>query len=115
MKTIRHIYSIVEDYEKLNKYDCGITSPAPMRWEQDSRDLIELNQHTMTAAVQLINRTIVAHADGAADGPSDQTGDLGRMAWELLGGREQQTEETWGTLAQTQARGFSKLLNLFHD
>ncbi|KAK5998016.1 hypothetical protein PT974_00385 [Cladobotryum mycophilum] len=100
---------MIDEYETLNKGNHGINRPTGLRWEQDSKDLTELNQKALAISIRTLNGNILAGTHGSALAPPTNTeDDIEKVAWEMLvDGRPKTGEETWGAAAQDLMRVFS--------
>ncbi|KAL6413793.1 putative ribosomal protein L15.e.B, cytosolic [Ilyonectria robusta] len=102
-RALDDLQGIIDTYEKMSTQANNIKKPSWMRWEQDGKELSELNEHAMGFAAQTVNSTIMPGCHGYTTQPPANAGDIERVAWELIEpGRSKKSEETWGTAAQEQ-------------
>lgn len=112
-KALDDLQGIIDTYEKMNAQANGIQKPTWMRWEQDGKELSELNEHAMSFAAQTVNYTIMPGRHGPSTGPLASAGDIEKVAWELIEpARPKKLEEAWGTVAQEQVKSFTGVLTL---
>ncbi|KAF7540526.1 hypothetical protein G7Z17_g12176 [Cylindrodendrum hubeiense] len=112
-KALDDLQGIIDAYEKMNKQTNGIENPNWMRWEQDGKELSELNEYAMGFAAQTVNYAIMPGRRGYMSEPPASAGDIERVAWELIEpGRPRKSEETWGATAQDQVKSFTGVLRL---
>ncbi|KAI5462216.1 hypothetical protein BGZ63DRAFT_383260 [Mariannaea sp. PMI_226] len=110
-KAVDELYNTIECYEKLNARSTQLQKPNWMRWERDGKELTELNEHAMGFAAQNVSFTVMPGLLGSLTRPPAEVCDIQKMAWELIdGGRPRKGEETWGMVAQGQAKAFTTLL-----
>lgn len=113
---LKELQGILESYLAETKQSSGIKRPSWMRWEQDVKELGELNQHAMGYATQAINQIIMPGPHPSSIKPPANGGDIEKMALELVDeGRPKSMEETWGTVAQAQIKGFVSVLKLLPE
>ncbi|KAH8735067.1 hypothetical protein BGZ61DRAFT_473711 [Ilyonectria robusta] len=112
-RALDDLQGIIDTYEKMSTQANNIKKPSWMRWEQDGKELSELNEHAMGFAAQTVNSTIMPGCHGYTTQPPANAGDIERVAWELIEpGRSKKSEETWGTAAQEQVKCFTGVLRL---
>lgn len=108
--------SILESYLTESKQSSGIKKPSWMRWEQDAKELGELNQHALGYATRAVNQIIMPGPHPSSIKAPVVGGDIQKMALELVDeGRPKSMEETWGTLAKAQIKAFSSILKLLPE
>lgn len=103
-------------YADLAARDNGITKPDWMRWEQDQRDLKDLNHYATGVAARMINSFIIPMPKMAMPSLSKSAGVVERVAWELFDNvGPNGMEDTWGKIAQGQVRAFTGILRSMQD
>lgn len=113
MTSLKELRGLIDDYETVNKHNHGIKKPGWMRWEQDVKELGELNQHAMGYATQAVNHIIMPGLHPSSIQSPESCTDVERIAWELVeDSRPKKTEETWGMAAQEQVKAFTRILRL---
>lgn len=106
----------VADYKTSASQKSTVQKPDWMRWEQDKKDLTELNQLTMTTAARTINSLIIPNAISSLTNPPKEAGVVEKVAWELFDDvRPEKMDNTWGKMAQAQFKAFAGILKSMKD
>lgn len=113
---LEKLNGIIKNHETLVTDNSGIKRHHCVRWKQDIKDLCDLNQHILGIAAQTVSSIIMPASQAMASRPREETGDIEKIAWDLLAeARPTRTTETWGMAARGQAKAFGKLLSLLPD
>lgn len=96
--------------------DNAIAKPDWMHWEQDQRDLKDLNQYAMTTAARTINHLIIPNPKSPVSVLPKRASTVEKVAWEIFDNvRPKRMDTTWGRIAQEQVRAFTGILRSMQE
>lgn len=116
LQIIKGLQQVAQQYEQLAKHDTKIKRPDCMHWEQDTKDLVVLDNEARRITEHAVFCLITPRpgpppglVPPEADGPE-------MVAWEMLEDtRTNSTEETWGRMTQGVVKIFTELLGFLRS
>lgn len=105
---LKQMSETVAIYKSLSE-STAIPRPDWLRWDQDHKSLVELNDCALTVAARQINSIVIPGKK--MDLKPEKASDVGQLAWEMFEEcRPKNQEKTWGGIAVEQVRAFVGLL-----
>lgn len=115
-QSLKQIRRDIEAHKALLSRGIRIERPQWMPWEQDHRDLDELNRQAVTMAARIINGLILPHAETDFESPPGKSDSVDRLAWELFENvRPRGVDNTWGRIAEAQIISIAGMLGALQD
>lgn len=92
----------------MSKQESGIDKPTWMRWQQDSKDMRELNKRSMTIAKRMINDMISPSLQAGDMKAPEDVGEIEAVARDLMEDVKCNAgQQTWASMAQAIVYGVS--------
>lgn len=111
---------VVDSYTAANKDPIYTGSKPKFRWEQDGRDLANLNLRLREAVEEKVSNYILPRASGCdlqnRHAPTKESVEMDKLAWRLVGDiGPSDTEPTWGACAYETLQGLANVNKVVAD